>query len=766
MMYKILISMQCLLLSTLAMADIKIWIEAETGGEYFPVIVGSDLSASDDTFLVSIFSANYSTRSNDDGRVVFEVNVPKSAEYTLWGRVRVPHSGARPYDISMGSGSASDHGQWKRWDAVNRPSSQKTHWRWHNSGFKKWLSKGTHKIHLIQRMGGSETHLDKILLTDNNSYTPSGSGDAEPQLDIENPYRSDTVSLNGSLQVKHGQLRNAHNDTIQLRGVSLHGLQWFPIADKQTIPYLTQFFGAEVVRLAMYVEDYDPSNEDIFWGGYHATPDKLTRRVEKGIEDAIAAGMYVLVDWHIHDDPTKHTSEAKAFFEKIAKKYGHHPNIIYEICNEPVASSWHGKIKPYAEAVISAIRKHDPDNIIVVGTPNWSQDVDVAARDPLGGSNIMYAFHYYAATHNLNWAKNKVNTALDAGLAIFVTEWGSSDVGTSHSNFSTAEDWLDFLDSKKISWINWSLGNKDESSSILKPIAPLSGPWTDSDLTEAGQWLKPRFNKPSGGDGLAAGSGSSASANCSIAAGAIYAFKSVQSGLFLDIDRASKVNGGNLKQWGNTAHDDHRRFIAIGHGDGYFGLKSVNSGLFLDVHGASANDGANIQQWGASSDNHHRQFTFKAGSNGACVVKPRHSNKCFGLNGNNVIQQACNGRSSQEWHIIKQGGSDASVPASVTSSSAPSGSNCLSYNASSLKELSFSSGAGGCVKVTGGLHGKEIAIADSDAHPGCDIRGTAKGSHSGSVVIDRNWEIASNLSGTVLNLSVTNNCKHFKLRVR
>src|SRR5690606_13384768 len=184
----------------------------------------------------------------------------------------------------------------------------------------------------------------------------------------------------------------------------------------------------------------------------------------------------------IHNTPSNYTNEAVEFFTYIAKKYGHLPNIIYEICNEPVAVSWAGGIKPYANTVIAAIRQHDPDNIVIVGTPTWSQDVEIAAQDPLSHSNIMYAFHFYAGTHDLNTMKNKVYAALNAGAAVFVSDLGSSEVGTSYSNFEVARQWMDYMNQRKLSWVYWSLGNKDESSSILKPRAPMSAPWLDSDL--------------------------------------------------------------------------------------------------------------------------------------------------------------------------------------------------------------------------------------------------------------------------------------------
>lgn len=98
----------------------------------------------------------------------------------------------------------------------------------------------------------------------------------------------------------------------------------------------------------------------------------MNNYVREAIEDAVDAGLYVIVDWHIHNDPTMFTDEAKEFFAAIAEEYGHLPNIIYEICNEiePESITWE-VVKSYAFEVIPEIRQHDSDNIIIVGNPTW-----------------------------------------------------------------------------------------------------------------------------------------------------------------------------------------------------------------------------------------------------------------------------------------------------------------------------------------------------------------------------------------------------------
>ena len=135
----------------------------------------------------------------------------------------------------------------------------------------------------------------------------------------------------------------------------------------------------------------------------------------------------------------------------MARDYGSRNHVIYEIYNEPLQISWSGAIKPYAEAVIAAIRAIDPDNLIVVGTPSWSQDVDAAAADPIAGPNIAYALHFYAGTHG-QFLRDKAQKALDAGAALFVTEWGSVNAnGDGAVATSETDAWMDFLKARGIS---------------------------------------------------------------------------------------------------------------------------------------------------------------------------------------------------------------------------------------------------------------------------------------------------------------------------
>jgi hypothetical protein len=226
--------------------------------------------------------------------------------------------------------------------------------------------------------------------------------------------------------------------------------------------------------------------------GYLTNPDTEKNKIFSVIDKSIDLGIYVIVDWHDHN-AHNHQAEAIGFFAEIAALYGDQPNLIYEIYNEPTQVSWSNVVKPYAEAVIDTIRSIDPDNLIIVGTPTWSQDVDVAANDPLEYSNIAYALHFYAATHKQS-LRNKAASALGKGAALFVSEWGTCESsGTGKLDTAETEKWLNFMSQNKLSWCNWSVADKNETSAALKGGASEFGEWNDTDLSASGDMIRKKL---------------------------------------------------------------------------------------------------------------------------------------------------------------------------------------------------------------------------------------------------------------------------------
>jgi aryl-phospho-beta-D-glucosidase BglC (GH1 family) len=492
-----LLALSCALAAPTTQAA-SIWLEAESGAAHDPMQVWAAEGWASGNRIVSTWKfSDYSSPTKDDGVLVFEFSAPEAGNYVFWSRLK--HSkttNVKPYWFHVGNDFPSTSGAFKLWDSETFSANS---WKWVEPGQKIYLNKGMNKVRLVPATGGSELHIDKVLFTTDTAYRPTEMGMPEKTVEIENPYKSNAVTQNGHLKLVDGRLKNQAGKDFQLKGISTHGLQWYPIAKKQSVPALAEFFGANVVRLAMYVEKTAPANSKDFWNGYMAQPEYMKAATFSAVDDAIAAGMYVIIDWHIHSNPKDFQDAAVKFFAEASKKYGKLPNVIFEICNEPVGGvNWQSTIKPYAEKVVAEIRKNS-NNIIIVGTPFWSQELHVAADDPLKTAdgklapNVMYAMHYYAASHSFDEFKGRIEHAKAKKVGVFVSEWGSSNYEVSKNDYETAKKWLDYLNANKISWINWSLGTKSEASSILKSSAPISGPWKDSDLSTAGAWLKPYF---------------------------------------------------------------------------------------------------------------------------------------------------------------------------------------------------------------------------------------------------------------------------------
>lgn len=320
----------------------------------------------------------------------------------------------------------------------------------------------------------------------NNTSTTKKPAATVPQAPSD-PKGTTPVSQHGQLSVKNGQLVDKSGKGYQLRGMSTHGLTWFPeFVNKSAFKTLRDDWNTNVVRLAMYVDEW--GNGQCYMGNKSGSLELL----EKGVDICIKLDMYVIIDWHVLNpgDPSKYTNEAKSFFETVSKRYAKYPNVIYEICNEPNGgASWSGNIKPYAEKIIPVIRKNAPNSVIIVGTPTWSQEIDKPLSDPLNYKNVMYAFHFYAATHA--GLRSNVENCVAQGLPVFVSEFGTCDAsGGGANDFNETQKWLSYFDKQGISYCNWSICNKDETCSVLRPGTSANGNWSESDLTENGKWIR------------------------------------------------------------------------------------------------------------------------------------------------------------------------------------------------------------------------------------------------------------------------------------
>jgi len=284
------------------------------------------------------------------------------------------------------------------------------------------------------------------------------------------------VKDNGRLRVEGVHLVNEKGVPITLRGMSFGWHNFWPrFYNAGAVKELHDDWNSTVVRAAMGVE---PKN------GYIEKPDWSKEKVRAVVDAAIKEGIYVIIDWHSHNI---RLNEAKELFTEMAKAYGKYPNVIYEIFNEPDKETW-DEVKNYSKEIIASIRAIDPDNVILVGSPHWDQDVHLAADEPIAGAtNIMYTLHFYAATHKQE-LRDRADYALKKGLPIFISESAGMEAsGDGPLNNDEWTKWINWAEERKISWITWSVSDKNETCSVLLPTANDNGNWSEKDLRESGK---------------------------------------------------------------------------------------------------------------------------------------------------------------------------------------------------------------------------------------------------------------------------------------
>ncbi|MEW2475115.1 cellulase family glycosylhydrolase [Micromonospora gifhornensis] len=303
------------------------------------------------------------------------------------------------------------------------------------------------------------------------------------------------VQINGQLRVCGVNLCNQYGRPIQLRGMSTHGIQWFGNCyNNASLDALATDWRADLFRIAMYVQEQ----------GYETDPAGFTNRVNNLVEEATRRGMYAMIDFHLltPGDPMFNLERAKTFFAAVSARHASKNNVIYEIANEPNGVSW-STIKNYADQVIPVIRANDPDAVVIVGTRGWSSlGVSEGANhteivnNPVNASNVMYAFHFYAASHRDNYRAEVERAA--ARLPLFVTEFGTVDyTGDGGVDLASSTQWLDLLDRLKIGYANWTFSDKAEGSAALRPGTCNGSNYTGTSvLTPSGVFMRERIRTP------------------------------------------------------------------------------------------------------------------------------------------------------------------------------------------------------------------------------------------------------------------------------
>ncbi len=444
------------------------------------------------------------------------------------------------------------------------------------------------------------------------------------------------VQKYGQLRVQGNRIVDQSGTAVQLRGMSLYWSQWVPkYWNINTIRWLRDDWKITVIRASMGVNGTTD--------GYLVNPTAERDKVIAVVDAAIQLGIYVIIDWHDHTANT-HQSQAQTFFADMAQRYGNTPNVLYETWNEPTVESWSGVIKPYHQALVATIRQRDPDNIIICGTRTWSQEVDEAAANPVSGTNIAYTLHFYANTHK-QFLRDKAQSALNRGQALFVTEYGTTDAsGNGAVNAAETATWWSFLDQNKISHANWSVADLGESSAALVSGASANGGWSLNQIKQSGQLVRseciakaPDLSGGSTGNPVAAGT---------------YSLRNRGSGKMLD-NLGSTADGANVAQWADGSSNNQRYVLT--YTGGFAKLMCVTGSKYLDSINHTA-DASTVSQWSGSTS-FNQQWTLQSLGGGYYKIVNRANGKCLDTNGTTndggiMVFRTSSTSNNQQWQFV------------------------------------------------------------------------------------------------------------------
>ncbi|MEV0384714.1 cellulase family glycosylhydrolase [Nonomuraea sp. NPDC050643] len=396
--------------------------------------------------------------------VEFAIDAATAGQATLTLRYANGTTTNRPMSIAVnGATSTRDFpgtGAWTTWQEATLTTT---------------LNAGVNTVRATATTANGGPNLDRLVLGTPSTGTP--------------------VQANGQLRVCGVRLCNEQGKQIQLRGMSSHGLQWYyQCLNTASLDALAGDWKADVLRISMYIQE----------DGYETNPRLFTDRVHNLIEQATARGMYAIVDWHMLSpgNPAYNLARAKTFFTEIAQRHNGKNNLLYEIANEPNGVSW-STIRTYAHDLIPVIRQYDPDTPILVGTRAWSSlgvsdgatEAEIVSS-PVNATNIMYTFHFYAASHGTEYL-NTLSRAADR-IPVFVTEFGTqTSSGDGSNNFTRSQQYLDLMAQKKISWVNWNYSDDERSGAVFTQGTCPGGPFAGtSRLKPAGVWIRDRVRTP------------------------------------------------------------------------------------------------------------------------------------------------------------------------------------------------------------------------------------------------------------------------------
>ncbi len=258
------------------------WLEAEqTADITAPMAVSSDKSASNSQYISDPSSKDSS------GEATYTINIKEAGDYIIWGRVLAPAGDQNSFFVNV------DNKGDKLWDMA-----QSSSWDWQiandrNSGANPvvfTLSKGKHTITIKQREYNSA--LDMLLVTDDDSYIPSGTGSKAENLPAATPdsTSSTDASTDSSTSSKSDSTPSASGSSGSSGGGRSGG---GPSSTSQPIAKAAEFRGGELYFTGRYKDEI---SFKVYNDSYTLQIEEMSNKIVKfgiqsaGVDDTIDIG--------------------------------------------------------------------------------------------------------------------------------------------------------------------------------------------------------------------------------------------------------------------------------------------------------------------------------------------------------------------------------------------------------------------------------------------------------------------------------------------
>lgn len=322
----------------------------------------------------------------------------------------------------------------------------------------------------------------------------------------------DLFSQRGKPSKSGKYLVGENGKQLELRGIGTHHiLQYSNLHTRQAIESLKDY-GVNMVRISIYLEDYifASSDNEIAYG-YISHPTETKQAIENLIDILVDLDMYVLLDWHVYSGgavegkgligPTLtpeeafHKTEAAEFFSYFSQLYANTPNVMYELCNEPLKSSV-SDVVAFAVPLINIIKNNIQNPVIVVGSADWSNvSSQYSAFQNANITDVFISSHNYGTN-----VSSTYRTSWNNGVPIFITEWGNSgSSGDGGGSVVNTQAMLDFYHETGIPNAFWKFTDQTMTTSALKNRGSInssyySNGFGDGDLSTNGTlFLKDNF---------------------------------------------------------------------------------------------------------------------------------------------------------------------------------------------------------------------------------------------------------------------------------